>query len=30
MMGEIILVLMGISIAGVFAYMAWDATHSHH
>jgi hypothetical protein len=28
-MGEIVLVLMGISIAAVFAYMAWDATYSH-
>jgi len=30
MMAEIILVVMGILIAGVFAYIAWDATHSKH
>ena len=29
-MGEIILIVMGIAIAGIFAYFAWDATHSKH
>ncbi len=26
-MGDVILVLMGVMIAAVFAYMAWDVTH---
>jgi len=28
MIGEIALVLMGLMIAAVFAYMVWDVTHS--
>lgn len=28
MMGDIILILMGLMIAAVFAYFAWDITHS--
>ncbi|SFM56756.1 hypothetical protein SAMN05421880_12130 [Nitrosomonas nitrosa] len=28
-MGDIILILMGIMIAAVFAYFAWDAIHSN-
>ncbi len=27
-MGDIILILMGFMIAAVFAYLAWDVTHS--
>lgn len=26
-MGEIIMILMGITIASIFVYIAWDVTH---
>ena len=28
-MGDIILILMGLMIAAVFAYLAWDVTQSN-
>ena len=28
-MGDIILILMGLMIAAVFAYLAWDVIHSN-